>query len=691
MDENLANPANPQDMRANMSDAEYAVHVDKINADIQARHGVASRVCGECTACCTIMAIAELNKANYQPCPHNCGCCAIYANRPRNCRSSARHLGPRPDLRPAADFLALRRWQPAALGRKLHRTSFCHAAPWHRSPPFLEILAMNRSRWLVVLGALLVQPCLGAIYAWGVFVPRAQGQPLRADRHALGRCVRRRRHVAPRAGRRISRAQAATGRSPRVGPRCCQGRNRPFSLRRRSPAADVSDAVWARHHYGYSGTQTQAIFATGIMVFSMVMIFAGRWQDRVGPRRVAMTGGLVLAAGYALAGLAGPSFSVVWLAIGVIGGAGIGLAYVCPVAACVKWFPDLRGLITGLAVAGFGGGAFLFIKLAGTLGWLDCPRRRVGHLAGLCRDLSRWRSQSAHRVAQSTGRLAACRLVAARSCAAGGLPAAYEWTAKRGRAHSDLLAPLGGVRLRRWLRDDGDQLAQGFWSSRGRAVGSRSRRSPGPFGAVQRPGADQLGLGVAVAVGTPHAHPHLALQAIMVLALIEMGGQVWTLELAGLLGRISFRRQHVPLPLLTAHYFGTRHLERIMAWSSPATASAALSGRCWPGRSGTGRIPIIGPSCRPPAGCLFAMWLALAMRPPTPTVDRLAPYNRLRTFSRKHSSLGRSAADIPTPATRSCWSRCRRPARAPIDVGRNHVPRRPPRVVAVSAASYARA
>src|SRR5262249_43119172 len=39
--------------------------------------------------------------------------------------------------------------------------------------------------------------------------------------------------------------------------------------------------------------------------------------------------------------------------------------YVCPIAACVKWFPDLKGVITGLAVAGFGGGAFLFIKLAG--------------------------------------------------------------------------------------------------------------------------------------------------------------------------------------------------------------------------------------------------------------------------------------------------------------------------------------
>src|SRR5258708_3856916 len=113
------------------------------------------------------------------------------------------------------------------------------------------------------------------------------------------------------------------------------------------------------------------------------MIFAGRWQDRVGPRAVALAGGWVLAAGYLLAGRCGPDFRCVLMSIGVIGGAGIGLGYVCPIAACVKWFPDLKGVITGLAVAGFGGGAFLFIKLAGGWGgWLAAegvPRAFLYH------------------------------------------------------------------------------------------------------------------------------------------------------------------------------------------------------------------------------------------------------------------------------------------------------------------------
>src|SRR5205085_6066376 len=121
---------------------------------------------------------------------------------------------------------------------------------------------------------------------------------------------------------------------------------------------------------GFSGTLAHGVVYTGVMIFSLVMIFAGRWQDRVGPRTVALAGGWVLAAGYLLAARCGPSFLAVLLSIGVIGGAGIGLGYVCPIAACVKWFPDLKGLITGLAVAGFGGGAYLFIKLAGNWGGL---------------------------------------------------------------------------------------------------------------------------------------------------------------------------------------------------------------------------------------------------------------------------------------------------------------------------------
>jgi OFA family oxalate/formate antiporter-like MFS transporter len=92
-------------------------------------------------------------------------------------------------------------------------------------------------------------------------------------------------------------------------------------------------------------------------------LVAGKWQKKVGPRRVALAGGLVLGAGYVLAGFVGSSFAGILAGIGILGGAGIGLAYVCPIAALAKWFPDKKGLIMGLAVAGFGFGALIWVKL----------------------------------------------------------------------------------------------------------------------------------------------------------------------------------------------------------------------------------------------------------------------------------------------------------------------------------------
>ncbi len=133
----------------------------------------------------------------------------------------------------------------------------------------------------------------------------------------------------------------------------------------------VSKEKWEKFHFGFSATQTQWIFSAGLASFALVMIFAGRWQDKSGPRLVAMVGGIILGLGYLLAGLIGGSNHILMLIfVGIIGGGGIGLGYVCPIAAGAKWFPDKKGLISGLAVAGFGGGGFIFIKLAGAWGGL---------------------------------------------------------------------------------------------------------------------------------------------------------------------------------------------------------------------------------------------------------------------------------------------------------------------------------
>ncbi len=155
------------------------------------------------------------------------------------------------------------------------------------------------NRYLVVLGALIVQLCLGSIYAWSIF-------------------------------------QTSLKKAP----------------------------------YNLGTFESLLPFAVGLATFAVTMIFAGKWQDRVGPRYVATIGGIFLGIGYILA--AGvflietdATITLLWLVVtyGLIGGAGIGLAYVCPIAALVKWFPDKKGLITGIAVAGFGAGALVFAQV----------------------------------------------------------------------------------------------------------------------------------------------------------------------------------------------------------------------------------------------------------------------------------------------------------------------------------------
>ena len=157
-------------------------------------------------------------------------------------------------------------------------------------------MADAASRWKVVVGAVLIQLCLGAIYAWSVFTP------------------------------------------------------------------DLKDAGW-------TNAETQIVFATGLALFALVMVFAGRKLATWGPQRLAFAGGITLGIGYFLAGLTGgTSFWGVWLGVGLIGGAGIGLGYVVPIAVGMRWFPDRKGMISGVAVAGFGFGAMGWVKIAGSWG-----------------------------------------------------------------------------------------------------------------------------------------------------------------------------------------------------------------------------------------------------------------------------------------------------------------------------------
>lgn len=108
--------------------------------------------------------------------------------------------------------------------------------------------------------------------------------------------------------------------------------------------------------------QAGLIFGVCIASFTVSMVFSGILQQKAGPRRVGMIGGALFLAGYLTGALSGGSYITVLVGFGVLAGAGIGFAYVCPLATGVKWFPNQKGLITGLAVAGFGLGGVFFAK-----------------------------------------------------------------------------------------------------------------------------------------------------------------------------------------------------------------------------------------------------------------------------------------------------------------------------------------
>ncbi|HPC03747.1 MAG TPA: OFA family MFS transporter [Syntrophales bacterium] len=153
---------------------------------------------------------------------------------------------------------------------------------------------LESKRWWIAVAAIVMQLCLGTVYAWSVFK-----KPLMAT-------------------------------------------------------------------HGWGETETQITFMICIGVIGLAAAFGGTLVDKRGPRFVATLGGLLFGGGTMIAGLADQLGSIwlLYLGFGLIAGLGNGFGYVTPIATLIRWFPDKRGLVTGLAVMGFGAGAFFMGKIA---------------------------------------------------------------------------------------------------------------------------------------------------------------------------------------------------------------------------------------------------------------------------------------------------------------------------------------
>ena len=116
--------------------------------------------------------------------------------------------------------------------------------------------------------------------------------------------------------------------------------------------------------FGWSISQVTLTFTISIFVLGFAAFFGGLWMNRKGPRIVALTGGTLYGLGVFLTSFSANNLSWLYFSYGFIGGLGLGLGYIVPVAVLVKWFPDRRGLITGIAVGGFGAGALVTAPVA---------------------------------------------------------------------------------------------------------------------------------------------------------------------------------------------------------------------------------------------------------------------------------------------------------------------------------------
>jgi OFA family oxalate/formate antiporter-like MFS transporter len=300
------------------------------------------------------------------------------------------------------------------------------------------------------------------------------------------------------------------------------------------------------------------------------------------------------------------------LSIGVIGGAGIGLGYVCPIAACVKWFPDLKGVITGLAVAGFGGGAFLFIKLAGTWGgWLAAegvPGTFLTYAGIFALFITAgsmllrnppagwkpdgWNPPSTGLAAASTAReltqsqtlrtptfwMLWLAFACASSCGLMVIGSLKDFGVREGGlSEAEAEGALGLLAIF-------NALGRVVWGSVSQRLGPRR---------------------TLVMISS--------LQAIMALALIEMGSRAWTLEVAACWVGFHFGGNLALFPLLTAENFGTRNLGAnyglmFTAYGVGGVLGPMLAGGVWDTLHSY-RWAFLPAA----AGCLVAMFLAIAI------------------------------------------------------------------------------
>lgn len=179
------------------------------------------------------------------------------------------------------------------------------------------------NRWLVPPAALAIHLCIGMAYGFSVFWKPLQGMLTGADNKPLPGCD--------------ASASDFFGK---------------MSLTLQNLTA--TDCNWTQFSLGW-------MFTLFFVVLGLSAAVWGGWLEREGPRKAAFVATLCWCGGllFSAIGVHEHQLWMLWLGSGVVGGIGLGLGYISPVSTLIKWFPDRRGMATGMAIAGFGGGAMI--------------------------------------------------------------------------------------------------------------------------------------------------------------------------------------------------------------------------------------------------------------------------------------------------------------------------------------------
>lgn len=190
------------------------------------------------------------------------------------------------------------------------------------------IASAGFNRWMVPPAALCIHLCIGMAYGFSVFWKPLQGALLGADGKPLPECS----------------AGAVTFGEKAAG-----------TLK----ALTATDCNWSQFDLGWMYTFFFVLLGVSAAIW-------GGWLERAGPRKAGVVSALCWCGGLLISalGVIWHQLWMLWVGSGIIGGVGLGLGYISPVSTLIKWFPDRRGMATGMAIMGFGGGAMIGSPLA---------------------------------------------------------------------------------------------------------------------------------------------------------------------------------------------------------------------------------------------------------------------------------------------------------------------------------------